>query len=366
MQDPAMAGAKEPPRYRCVYLSGLRTVSESDMGHKLYIFESDAFESPHPLVYWELRHMYQRLSISTPLARWLNLTHIPRVEGTLQSLGLEAGGLRMSMKALWSHGGPGCARDDGGPYLQEWTVSSLFMLVYLLDWSANLKKAADKVAASSMLSEILGKAFPSIARAAFEAWGAPTGDEMSLCQKALGGGRCPHMIVGQAEVWARGNSAHLDLVGILGSLFGNVSECPAVAAWLRRLLQVCADCIDCASCQNEVHSARHDPGTIAHPRGRKRSRRLDVDLVAYVATDLVGRKKFRSAAAAARGLGIMAPRTAHDTEETFMSQYLSATFKQLQNRCYMFLSMDGGRIGGKERLFTCCWSHDAQIAALLP
>lgn len=175
----------------------------------------------------------------------------------------------------------------------------------------------------------------------------------------------PHMIVGQSEVWSRGCRADMDLPGIMTSLFANLLKCPSIASWLRRLLLLCAECIDEAVAQDEVHSARPTPDAIAHPRGHKRSRRLDVDLVAYAAVDIVARKRFRSAASAARGLGIMQPRRAHDTEETFMSRYLAASYESLQNRCFYFLSMDGGRLGGKERLFTACWSHDGQIAAWL-
>lgn len=190
---PKVVGMAEPAplRYRCVYLSGLRSISETDMGHKLYIFAPGSIPEQHPLVYWELRHFFQRLSIRTPLARWLNLIHIPRSKPIFVALGLDRSGLRMSSKAMQTHGGRGCDRDDGGPNLQEWLVSTTFALVYLLDWSANLKNLIDRVAAGNMLIEIFQKAFPNVGKTAFAEWGAPTQEDIALCQEGPFGSMCP-------------------------------------------------------------------------------------------------------------------------------------------------------------------------------
>lgn len=222
-----------------------------------------------------------------------------------------------------------------------------------------------------MLAEILDKLLTEDdKRAILESHPRPPDrDAGPTCdQEFLGSGSPPppHSIKCQASIASRGVGVAQGLANILCEFMVYSATCLVATAWLKDFLAACARCLDFVASGGQRSCLMTAPACMAQPRGVKRARRLDCDLIALVATDAVQSKRFRSAARSARGLKLCPESTAQGMEETTMAKYMQATQRTFANQAHLSLSFNEHleTLGSPSEAWQ--WRHDEFLCRLGP
>lgn len=186
------------------------------------------------------------------------------------------------------------------------------------------------------------------------------------CPTQVASGQCQHTFDLHCAAARRGDQAWKGFGGALVDMLVKGDDCPICLSWAAHCITTLAASWDLRLGDDAPPPLiQPTPEAIPHPRGAKRCRRMDEDLIKFACETMVGSKRFRSAARVAKGLCMAKKQTAGDMEDTYMATYLAGSYKALQGRSFIWLSMDQGRIGGEDNLLTAAWSHDAQIGAWL-
>ena len=361
----------EPPEaeYRCKYIRGVPTGGQAAAGYKVYISNGKADEGLRlGTVSWEVRRFFDKLLITTPLARWWTLVQSHRFTPICEMMGVNHAGMRPSLKseqAKVAHT-KSAWKSDGGLHLAEWICSTAVLLLCLVDWHRGCRLKQARKAASAMLAEILDNVLGNEKVALLEAHRQPSAEDLAKgCPGGGASGFCCHVKAARSCIAHRGSTGWCLAEEIFQTCIDLGMQCTVVRSWFARLLFAAAAAIDVAVLCDGTTWVQATPEHVAHPMGKNRRRRMDPEVVQLAAKSLVQSGRFRSAAKAAKGLDLGRRQTAQDMEETFMMNYLATTHKQLHNRAFLFLSTDAGRVGGESTLFTVAWSMQAELAAWL-
>lgn len=355
--------------YQFKYIQGCPSEGKQEGGFKIYILqEKDAERFALGSVFWEVRRFFDRLLINTPLARWWTVVQYHRFKPICELMGVQTEGMRPSLKSEQAKlaYAQGALQSDGGLHLTEWVCSTHMLLLCLVDWHRHCRNSLARSASDKMLAEVLDHGLGSARQAVLAAHGCPSAEDRSKqCPAEEAIGSCCHLRAAQSCVHHKGEAGWCLLQEVFQELFCLGLQCPVVRSWFTRLLSATALAVDEAVMNSSSSWLQASPENVAHPRGTKRRRRMDPGLVQFAAKDVLKDKRFRSAAKAAKGLGLGARQTAEAMEETYMANYFASTHKHFHNRPFLFISTDAGRVGGEDTLFTVCWNMQANMAAWL-
>lgn len=263
------------------YVGDLGMDEKSDFGLKLYISVDKSIQGGHnlPCVWWEVRRFFDRLRLNTGLARWLQHCQLPRAAPLLASIGAEPQQLRPSRKSRDARAQTGAEADASGPCLLEWVASTHYMLASLLDWHASLRAPKTRQIAGELLELLLDNFLRDRRASVLERHRKPPSDGADPCPAANGQAMCNHVANLMAIMTQLGEYAANSLVVFLKAMFKNAEACPAVRCWLASFLAGASLEIDELLMDAPPPCVKDSPDVVKHPRGKKRCRRLDQDLV---------------------------------------------------------------------------------------
>jgi hypothetical protein len=325
-----MAAPKHAPRY-----VQLGAEARSRLREIKWVLWDTAEYMHGPLVWWQLREFADGLGYDAPsweLHKFLKTEHL-RLQPLEQDLGFDARWWRPSLlQASWDKTGTAVGRT---PFLLHATMATTQCLLCLLvRWQVAL--VSKREAAEQMMQDLLLKTLGNMRKSLWEVMDfTPPACVPALCRR-LG----PHRACMHCQELEQHLATEPVELGSLRALLRNVyavyhkTSCGYAGSWLKYLVLHSSGLMDDRLAANPEWP--QGPGGKASLRGKKRRRRLDIEVFKVVAKRA---RLLRSTALVVKAGLVDATRHAPvEAEHKAMSTYLYALYDVVQSEQQLSLA----------------------------
>eukprot|EP00971_Amphidinium_carterae_P352377 6492570-Amphidinium_carterae.3 len=312
----------------------------------------------------EFRVFYDRLKFATPLYKWIKKLS-PEWMFFLAECGVD-----MNSDLVLSHKAAETRKKlDGGNYrcLPEFAVSIRLLLALLLCWGGMGRNGADIQHGKELLQEFLqhlpvGSVEGFLIR--LKAFSFPA--LIGQCGLKASPHVCGHVLAMAGQCVSMSTPAET-VMSVLLFAMSMRNKCVVCLSFFKRVLDDIVELMRQGLehlLQKEVQLASEE---VAPPRGSKRRRRVDPQLLNMAGPEFVGPgKRFRTAQRALKASGGFHDSAGFAMEEQYMRRYLRSTREHFASKKQVHIAMDAARIGGSNRLFSVCMSREGSAAWMVP
>ena len=337
---------------------------------KAFTFTREPFVG-QGVLFWEYRRFHDLVGIKNPLNKyWKNIMMPKLQEFPLELCGVFVGSMVPSKTALNAQ----CKKEkrpmtalERALVQQEFIAPTKLILAALAELSVGAKTKKFRGNAASTARSFLELAIgsDSLSRVFSQVKCCLPGDFEEHCGMVTHGPHCAHQLIVIGVTSVAEMSGTVGVTSLMRELFEQTKACGRCCVWLRRVLTCMSDAAEISLIEMGSRSVQKNPEGILQPRGQKRARRLDADVLEHMASSMVSSGRYRSAARAAKATGQVAPTTGRYAEEMHMASYVWSSAKEFNDVAYLSVVNDDVRAGGEKNQLGAVWSTEKQKAAWL-